>query len=95
MSDAANGSGPDAAKGLCARCDHSADAHVMGLCKGCWEQEQRWGHVMMTAPAHAYADPSVPSDVQRAQRERIAATKRALHQKLADQDRRYDEGAER
>ncbi|MDA1035616.1 MAG: hypothetical protein O3B65_01895 [Chloroflexi bacterium] len=92
MPDATNGPGPDLAKGLCARCDHPDDAHVGGVCKGCWEQEQRWGHVMMTAPTHTYADPAVPSEVQRAQRERIEATKRALHQKFADQDRRFDEG---
>ena len=94
MPDAANGSGPDSVHGLCARCDHSVDSHVGGICKGCWEQEQRWGHVMMTAPTHTYADPAVPSEVQRAERERIEATKRALYQKLADEDRRYNEDEE-
>lgn len=91
MPDGAKGSGPDAAKGPCARCDHALDLHVDGICKGCWEQEQRWGHVMMTAPTHTYADPAVPSEVQRAKRERTAATQRALYQKLADQDRRFQE----
>ena len=46
---------------------------------------------MMTAPTHTYADPAVPSEVQRAKRERIAATQRALYQKLADHDRRFQE----
>ena len=49
---------------------------------------------MMTAPTHTYADPAVPSEVQRAERERIEATKRALYQKLADEDRRYNEDEE-
>ena len=92
MPDAARGSGRDPALGLCARCDHAADAHLGGICKACWEQEQRWGHVMMTAPTHTYADPAVPSEVERAERERIEATKRALYHKLADKDRRFDEG---
>ena len=82
---------PDPASSPCARCSHPADGHVRGICKECWEQEQRWGHVMMTAPTHAYADPSDPSEVQRALLENQAATKRALRNKLADPNRRFDE----
>ncbi len=92
MPEAAKGPQPAPAKGPCARCGHADQVHVNGICKGCWEQEQRWGHVMMTAPVHTYADPAVPSEVERAERERIAATQRALHHKLADRDRRYTEG---
>jgi predicted amidophosphoribosyltransferase len=91
MPGAAKGSGREPTERLCARCGHGADAHVGGVCKGCWTEEQRWGHVLLTAPTHTYADPTVPSEVQRAQREKIEATKRALYHKLADKDRRFDE----
>ena len=82
---------PNAVRGLCARCGHEGKAHTNGVCRGCWEQEQRWGHVLLTAPTHTYADPAVASDVERAQQETISATKRALYHKFADQDRRYTE----
>lgn len=91
MPGRAKGSGPDPTERLCARCGHAPDAHVGGLCKGCWADEQRWGHVLLTAPTHSFADPTVPSEVQRARRETIEATKRALYHKLADKDRRFDE----
>ena len=81
---------PEPTSRLCARCGHLPEDHTPEICKKCWDQEQRWGHVLMTAPTHTYADPSDPSEVQRAKLENQAATKRALHHMLADEERRFD-----
>ena len=80
--------------GLCARCGHPAEDHTPAICRQCWEQEQRWVRVLMTAPTHTYADPSDPAEVERAAIENQAATKRTLHHLLGDPDRRFrGEGA--
>jgi hypothetical protein len=70
----------------CARCSHPLDSHVEGVCRVCWEQEQRWARVRLTPPTHVYADPDIPEDVERAKRETVETTQEALRHLLRDRE---------